>query len=217
MARLRVRRRRECHDGRDARVEGDGRFVADVRRSAGAHAPAKRVSCDDVEARKSPPTRLALRHAPGGRGQRRWGSPLVADRVAGQREGADALHTRAHAQGAEPKAARTHHEGTLAHRARVRRPQGRTRARSLRRTLLSWLAPPCHRRSLLLCVRPRRALAAFSPLARKGASSLLARTRGVSVTSWTPSSPCVSPLPAFSFGGYLGVPDVITLTLPHAQ
>ena len=52
------------------------------------------------------------------------GHHWLLDRVARRREGADPLHARPPAQGAQSKAARADHQGTLAHRARLRRPQG---------------------------------------------------------------------------------------------
>ena len=122
------------------------RLVADVGRGAGAHAPTRRVPGDDVEAGKSSRAVVAFRHAPGRRRQRRWRSPLAAHRVARRREGADPLHARTPPQGAQSKAARADHQGTLAHRARLPRPQGRARARPLRGTLLPRLASPRHRR-----------------------------------------------------------------------
>ena len=76
-----------------------------------------------------------------------------------------------------------------------------------------------HHVTVVLCCYAfvlERALAAFSPLARKGASSLLARKRGMSDTSRTPSSPPGSPSLASSFDGSLGARAAITRTPHHA-
>src|SRR6266487_6220844 len=67
----------------------------------------------------------------------------------------------------------------VAYRTRLRRPQGRARARSLRRPEVSRLEPSCICCALLLRVHHCRTCAAFFPLGRKAAGNQRAVARGL--------------------------------------
>ena len=113
---------------------------------------------------------------------------MAADRVAGRRRRAGKLFPFVAVHQTHQEAAHSHRHAALAHRARLSRPQGRARARPLRRTSLSRLASPCLGRTQLLRVHRRGTRAAFSPLGWKVASSRLAPALGLNVTSPTVSS-----------------------------
>ncbi len=94
---------------------------------------------------------------------------LVAEWLDGETK-AHEIHAHHAAATHEPEADRPDLQGTLAHRTHVRGPEGRTRTRPLRRSLVHRLASPRLRRLMLLRLRHIRARQRFSPLGRRAQS-----------------------------------------------
>ena len=185
---------------------------------AGAHAATRRVQVRRPGSRKSSRAVVAFCHAPGRRWQRRRRSPLAAHRVAGRRESADPLHAGAAAQRAQSKAARADHQGTLAHRARLRKTSRESWASTTTRGAPSAVGITAV--TVVLCcyafVTSER-LRHLPPSRGRARPRHSLDPRGMNATSRTPSSPRASPSPASSFDGYRAAPIVIIPTLLHDQ
>ena len=115
------------------------------------------------------------------------------------------------------KGDRAHRERALAHRARLRGAQGRTRSGPLRRPLVLGLAPPHLGCSLLLRVPRFGACAAFSPLGQTATSKSSGHDRGLSGTLPILSSPYASSSHARSQDGCRDAPPVyaIAMSIDH--
>src|SRR5580658_10306774 len=122
-------------------------------------------------------------------------------RVARGRDEAHGLLARTHPGAAQHQADGPHSQATVAHRARLSRPEGGVGTRSLRGPYLARMEASRDLGALLLRLRDRRAASLFFPHDPRGALGRSARACGLSATSPTPSSPSALPSPELSFDG----------------